>query len=117
MNSVQIAKSNKVVEIFKEAVDKRFTYITITTSLGFYSMSVLENLVFECEAAAGDKKLFVRGETMEVNEIVNIPLTSIDEIEDIEEGQFDLIGADAEYRITYHDGTELFIQIYDQDDN
>lgn len=116
MNNIQISKSNKVAEIFKEAVGKRFTYITITTSLGFYSMSCLSDLVFEFEYEVGDKKLFVRGETMEVDEIVNIPLTSIDTIEDIEEDQVDLIGAD-EYRITYHDGTELFIQIYDQEDN
>jgi hypothetical protein len=99
---------NQLVDIFKEAEGKRFTYLYLDTPLGLSMQPVIENLEIE---EISDEIIFLKGATGDVDEFVRIPLNEIDDIVKVDKDDYRLENADAEYFVRYKDGTELYIEI------
>lgn len=103
---------NQIMSIFKQAEGKEFTYFQITTALGLHSQPVIENLHIHSDS--GDF-LQLADFLCNVDQIVNIPFNHIEKIEEIPEEDFEIMDAEAEYRISYTDGSTVYVQIYDRE--
>jgi hypothetical protein len=100
---------DQVIEIFKQAEGKRFTYFQITSSLGVHSQPVIEKLFIHNVL---DTSIHLADSLFNVDQVVFLPLIRITDIVEIEPENFDIIDAEAEYEINYDDGTRVFVQIY-----
>lgn len=99
----------KLIDIFKQAEGKKFTYLVLETSSELSIQTCIENLEID---SIGERSIYLKGKKGEWHEFSNVPLIKIDTIDQKEEdGTFE-----AEYEIIYQDGTSLTVQIYDEED-
>jgi len=94
---------NQVIDIFKEAEGKRFTYLVLNLSNRMSIQTCIERLVIN---ETTDKVIFIEGKTLEWGENATISLMGIEEVEEIETDEYD-----KDYQILYQDGSILSIQI------
>jgi len=98
----------ELVNIFKQAEGKKFTFISLISSNGFEMHSCIENLKID---GVTERVIFLRDEVANWDANITIPLINLTDIEERELENFDIDDSEAEYDITYSDGTELLIQI------
>lgn len=96
----------KLINIFKKAEGKQFTYISLISSKGIQIHSCIEKLIID---GISDGSIFFRDEVINWDANVVLPLLNIAEIIKRKKKNFDIDIAEAEYDITYFDGSELLI--------
>lgn len=97
-----------IVDIFNQAKGKRLTYFIYKGYNGFEFQSWVTYLKID---AMNDKIAYIRGENGEWNEFITIPIAKVDDIEEIEDDKKEIEEAEAEYFVTFEDGSTLYIQI------
>jgi hypothetical protein len=100
-----------IKEILKQAEGKKYTYFQITIPNGLYCQPVIEDLTIHY---INDKVAQIADPIVNVDQLVHIPLNNVESIEEISKDKFEIIDAESEYLITYKDGMEIYISIFDE---
>jgi len=100
--------TNQLIDIFKKAEGKLFTYLVLELSSGITIQTCIERLRVN---EISERYIFIEGKKLEWQENATISSINIGRIVEKSPENFDMEDADHEYEIIYEDGSNLLIQI------
>jgi len=102
---------NQLIDIFKKAEGKLFTYLVLELSNGTTIQTCIERLRVN---EISEKYIFIESKKVEWQENATISSINIERIVEKAPENFELEDAYGEYEIIYEDGSNLLIQILEE---